>query len=133
MRFAALLLALLPFGEGANADILEAIRFVECGDVETPPDGDNGNAIGHYQIWHVYWFDAVEFDSTIGGSYEDCRSRKYAEKVVAAYMNRYCRDAWAKGDAERIARVHNGGPRGHKKESTLKYWRKVQRKLEGKQ
>jgi|TARA_R110000851_G_scaffold175170_2_gene321453 hypothetical protein len=30
---------------------------------------------------------------------------------------------------EKIARGWNGGPRGHKKKSTLKYWRKVQKQL----
>ena len=32
-------------------------------------------------------------------------------------------------DAEVIARKWNGGPNGHKKESTLKYWGKVKQQL----
>ena len=108
-------------------DLLRAIRVIECGNVESPPDGDRGNAIGHYQIWRAYWIDATEFDKSIGGRYEDCRDRDYAEKIVDAYMRRYCPDAWSHEtlDPEKVARIHNGGPKGHKKKATEKYWQKV--------
>ncbi len=115
--------------DGANAEILRAIRVVECGDVPNPPKGDGGNARGPYQIWHAYWYDAVEF-SGLGGTYADCDDVGYATKVVEAYMMRYCKEAWLAGDAERIARVHNGGPRGHKKKATDRYWSKVKRELD---
>ena len=32
---------------------------------------------------------------------------------------------------EDIARIHNGGPNGYKKESTEKYWSKVKKILNG--
>ena len=130
MKLLATLLATLSlWAVGVpNQDILYAIRMMECSDVEHPPDGDGGNAIGHYQIWEAYWLDATEF-SGIGGTYQDCRNRQYAERIVEAYMKRYCPDAWESGDAERISRVHNGGPKGHKKKATLKYWDKVRRYL----
>jgi hypothetical protein len=49
---------------------LEAIRQVES---HGNPNlvGDNGKAIGSFQIWRTYWQDAVEHDKTIGGKYED--------------------------------------------------------------
>lgn len=93
--------------------------------------GDNGNAIGCLQIWKIYWQDATEF-SKIGGSYKDCFNRDYAKKVVNAYMIRYAKEAWtcpSKFDAEKVSRIHNGGPRGYKKKATLKYWEKVKRVL----
>ena len=34
-----------------------------------------------------------------------------------------------RADVEKIARIHNGGPRGHKKKATDKYWEKVSRRL----
>ena len=89
--------------------------------------GDNGKAIGCLQIWKIYWFDACE-RSNIGGVYRDCFTRTYSIKVFDAYMKRYAREAWtdpAKFDAEKVARIHNGGPKGYKKKSTEKYWRKV--------
>ena len=64
--------------------------------------------------------DAVE-RSDIGGSYKDCYNRAYAIKVFDAYMRRYAREAWTdpkQFDAERVARIHNGGPRGYRKQAT---------------
>lgn len=94
--------------------------------------GDNGNAIGCLQIWKVYWIDATE-RSGIGGSYKDCFNRDYAKRIVNAYMKRYAREAWTsptKFDSEKCARIHNGGPRGHTKKATDKYWNKVRRLLQ---
>ena len=89
--------------------------------------GDNGKAIGCLQIWKIYWFDACE-RSNIGGVYLDCYKRGYAVRVFDAYMKRYAREAWTSPggfDAEKVARIHNGGPKGYKKTATLKYWKKV--------
>jgi hypothetical protein len=89
--------------------------------------GDNGKAIGGFQIWRVYWQDAVDYDKTIGGKYENCFNRNYAERVVVAYLNRYAPEgaSW-----ETLARIHNGGPKGYKIKATEKYWQKVKRELE---
>jgi hypothetical protein len=89
--------------------------------------GDNGSAIGCLQIWKIYWLDATE-RSNIGGKYLDCFTRNYSIKIFDAYMKRYAREAWTnpnKFDAEKVARIHNGGPKGYKKTATLKYWKKV--------
>lgn len=110
-------------------DILDAIRHVESGGVDNPPDGDDGRAIGPYQIHFVYWLDAKGGDPSLGGTYEDCRDRAYAEKVIAAYMLRYAPAAWESGDAETVARVHNGGPTGPDKDATKAYWRRVRARL----
>lgn len=112
-----------------RAVILDAIRMVESSDRPNPPDGDDGRAIGPYQIHEVYWRDATQFDPSLGGTYQDCRDRAYAERVIDAYMRRWVPDAWAAGDAEVIARTHNGGPEGAQKDSTLRYWEKVRSHL----
>lgn len=88
--------------------------------------GDGGRAIGPYQIWREYWQDAVEFDKTIGGKYEDCMNKAYAEKIVRAYWARYA----PKGATlEQLARIHNGGPKGHTRNATLKYWQKIVKEM----
>jgi len=46
-------------------------------------------------------------------------------RVVSAYLQRYARSAWERGDVATLARIHNGGPMGHKKRATLTYARKV--------
>ena len=111
------------------AEILAALRTVESGDREDAPDGDGGAAIGPYQIHRAYWLDAIGEEPAIGGVYEDCRRRDYAGRIVGAYMRHYAARAWARGEAETIARIHNGGPRGAQLASTLGYWQRVRRRL----
>jgi hypothetical protein len=90
--------------------------------------GDGGRAIGPYQIWREYWQDAVEWDKTIGGSYKDCMDKAYSEKIVRAYWARYA----PKGaTVEQLARIHNGGPKGHTRNATLKYWQKIVKAMRG--
>ena len=113
----------------SREEILCAIRQVESRSRDDCPDGDGGRAIGPFQIHRRYWLDAVESDPSIGGRYEDCRDRAYAEKVVIAFLKRHAPEAWRAADAETLARVHNGGPKGASKASTEPYWRKVRKAL----
>tara|TARA_Y100000310_G_C20658018_1_gene803061 strand:+ start:302 stop:751 length:450 start_codon:yes stop_codon:yes gene_type:complete len=88
-------------------------------------------AIGRYQIWEVYWFDAVErLDKDEQGVYNDVRKKKYAEWIMKRYWMRFNRKAVENKDWETLARIHNGGPKGHKKEATKKYWEKVKKCLQ---
>lgn len=116
-------------GSWSRREILDAIRWVESRWNDAPPDGDGGRAIGPYQIHRGYWLDATGHDPELGGSYDDCRRRAYAERVIAAYMERYAAAAWASNDAETIARTHNGGPTGPSKSATDRYWRRVRAAL----
>lgn len=102
---------------------LDALWQKESSQRMNPPDGDGGNAIGPYQIWRAYWTDAIEFDPSIGGTYNDCRDKEYAEQIVAAYMMRYAneRRIGREVTVEDMARVHNGGPNGYKKTATDAY------------
>jgi hypothetical protein len=109
---------------------LDAIAQVESGGRDDAV-GDNGKAIGRMQIWRVYWQDAIEHCRALqDATYEDVTERVYAERILVAYMLRYCPQAVADKDYERMSRVHNGGPRGHRKEATLGYWSRVSRALE---
>ena len=108
-------------------EILEALRFTESGGERNggrDATGDGGRAIGPYQIHHAYFIDAA-----VAGRYGDCRDPDYSRRVVIAYWERWCPDALERCDAELLARVHNGGPRGARKPSTLAYWRKVENRL----
>ena len=87
--------------------------------------GDGGLARGPLQIHRVYWIDAQ-----IMGRYEQVDSLRYATKTLVNYMLRYCPDALFRDDWETMARIHNGGPEGHKKASTLGYWRDVEKFME---
>ena len=84
--------------------------------------------------------DAIRIVETGGEPNEGIGSRGdggNAERVVRAYMSRYASGALRRlelgqgslKDVEMIARIHNGGPRGHRKQATLGYWGKVRRAL----
>ncbi|MHC4514258.1 MAG: lysozyme family protein [Planctomycetota bacterium] len=109
-----------------HAQILHAIHMVESGGrTEKVPTGDGGKSIGPLQISRAYWKD-----SGVPGRYEDCVHLGYSKRVVAAFMQRWQPAAWARHDAEVIARLHNGGPRGMRKQATIRYWEKVRKVLE---
>ena len=124
LLLSAMVAAAAPVARG-HERLLEAIKQVES---RGNPNavGDNGRAIGPFQIWKSYWQDAVEHDKNIGGRYEDCKNEDYARRIVLAYWDRY---APADATDEQLARLHNGGPKGHKLKATLKYWAKVKKEL----
>lgn len=86
--------------------------------------GDGGRALGPLQIHRAYWQDAG-----LAGRYEDCARLEYSIRVVDAYLRRFAPRAHAAGDCRTLARVHNGGPSGHRKAATIPYANKVQRIL----
>ena len=91
--------------------ILDALRQVETGGSRDPDRavGDNGKALGRFQIWEVYWQDACEYDKSLRSRpYSDVTDPEYAKRVVIAYLSRYAPD-WS---IDTVARIHNGGPRG---------------------
>jgi hypothetical protein len=118
---------------GRHRAILDAILLVESGGRDDCPDGDGGKAIGPYQIHRVYWEDAVKHAPELGRGrdYQACRQRAYAEQVITAYMQKWVPEAWRRGDAEVIARTHNGGPQGARNHKTDGYWERVRRRLGG--
>lgn len=129
--FALCLCAFLALGAGKihRPTLMQAIHQVESSGSLNPPDGDGGNSIGPMQISRAYWKDATDHDKTIGGVYEDCRKLEYSERVVRAYWDRY---GGKNPTDEKLARIHNGGPNGHKKQATVGYWNKVRAAMEGK-
>jgi len=131
-RYFVYYLAILCYGEPhAQAQpsdkLLDAIKQVESGGHTGKIVGDNGKAIGPYQIHRSYWLDACAYDPSLGSRpYSACFEEAYARKVVVAYLTRY-----GKGrNAEQLARIHNGGPQGYKKSATKQYWVKVQKEMD---
>lgn len=102
--------------------LLDAIRAVESGG-DNYAIGDGGRSRGPYQIGKPYWQDGCEFGK-VNWPYELVYSRRHSEQVMLWYWQRY----GARTDEQR-ARMHNGGARGHRKQVTLPYWRRVQREL----
>ena len=108
---------------------LDAIRRVETGGLPNAGKGavgDKGASIGPYQIQRAYHADA----RMKAGKYEDCSTdATYAEQTMLAYFARYAPKALESKDWETLARVHNGGPKGHTKKATLGYWAKVKKEM----
>jgi hypothetical protein len=127
----ALLFASYAYGtEKTYDDLIHAIHMVEASGRMNPPDGDQGQAIGPFQIHRAYWQDAVVYDKSLGGTYQDCRNYQYARKIVDAYFRRYGMNYIEQRDWKALARIHNGGgPNGATNPNTLVYWEKVKKHL----
>ena len=122
------LLALLTLASAAHAappeSFWQALHQVETSGRHGAILGDNGRSLGPLQISRAY-----HADSRVAGSYEQVTDLAYARRVATAYLKRYAPQAWAQGDVETLARVHNGGPSGHRKAATLPYADKVRRAM----
>ncbi len=109
-----------------NEKFIRAIHQVETSGRTGPIAGDNGRALGPFQIHRAYWLDAAAFDKSLKGTYADCADYKYASRVVAAYLSRYGAKYIKSNDFKSLARLHNGGRLGNTKQATLGYWKRVQ-------
>lgn len=102
----------------------------------------NYRAIGAYQI-HESYVDDVNRILGLQGSdkqftYEDRWDKAKSREMTAIYIKNW--KAIAEWDKKRpptqmehfeaMARIHNGGPDGYKKESTKPYWLKIKARLD---
>lgn len=129
---AAIMLASPAFGEEAfivKQEFFDAIRFVESTDGRYYGDQDGGRSHGPYQISMAYLQDANEYLGTDYTLRQVIDDESVAREVMVGYWNRYLpKDREV--TYELLARIHNGGPKGYEKESTLPYWEKVKAKME---
>lgn len=115
-------------------DLLDAIEWVESkGDPWAV--GDDGAAVGAYQIHKIYVDDCnriarvrgdVILKSSCMFTYRDRENKQMSRKMVKMFLRYYG------GTFEEMARKHNGGPNGHNKESTEAYWVKVKARMDEK-
>lgn len=119
-------------------DLLDAIEWVESkGNANAI--GDNGEAVGAYQIHKIYVRDVNRILGKETYTYEDRWNRDKSREMTRIYLKYYDHNTPTDGKnqypfgnmswQERLARIHNGGPQGYKKESTEAYWEKVKRVL----
>lgn len=117
MKSALILLALTATAHAAPPDsFFRALHVVETSGRTGAILGDGGKALGPLQIHRAY-----HADSRVAGDYSRVADLDYSKRVATAYLKRYAPEAWAAGDVETLARVHNGGPRGHLKPATKGY------------
>ncbi len=121
MKSTLLLLALCATAHAAPPDSFwRAIHLVETSGRTGPIIGDGGKALGPLQIHKSY-----HKDSRVAGDYSRVSELDYSKRVATAYLKRYAPAAWKAGDVEVLARVHNGGARGHLKAATKGYGARV--------
>jgi hypothetical protein len=121
MKSTLLFLALCATAHAAPPDSFwRAIHLVETSGRTGPILGDGGKALGPLQIHRAY-----HADSRVAGDYSRVADLEYSKRVATAYLKRHAPEAWNAGDVETLARVHNGGPRGHLKQATKSYGAKV--------
>lgn len=127
MKRFALFLALCATSHAAPPESFwRALHQVETSGRHGPIVGDGGKALGPLQIHRGF-----HADSRVSGPYERVADLAYARRVATAYFKRYAPAAWAAGDVETLARIHNGGPRGHLKPATKRYGAKVVTAMRG--
>jgi len=121
MKLAALILALAFTAQAAPPpSFFRALHIVETSGRTGPILGDQGRSLGPLQIMRAF-----HADSRVAGDYSRVADLDYAKRVATAYLQRYAPEAWAKGDVVTLARVFNGGPRGHLKQATKSYGARV--------
>ena len=105
--------------------LLDAIATVESNN-DAAAVGDGGRAAGVYQIHRAYWRDGTRI-LKVDWDYRCAFDSQKARRVVEAYLLHYGQGL---GIIE-LARIHNGGPDGHRQECTLPYAEKIKKLLEG--
>jgi hypothetical protein len=83
--------------------------------------GDNGRAVGCLQI-HKEVVDDVNRHYGTFYTYDDRKCPIKSREICRKYLVMH---GGIRSTDEKYARIWNGGPKGHKKKSTKRYWRKV--------
>ena len=107
--------------------LLKAIAQVESNG-DSSAYNHKENAAGPYQIRPVYLKDVNRIVGYEKYRLEDRFDALKAKEMVVTYLSHYGKHK----SLEALARIHNGGPRGDKKKSTLRYWQKVKKAMEAK-
>ena len=92
--------------------------------------GDKGKAHGILQIWEAVILDVnrvFKTNYTHADAFDPVKARDICRKYLAIYATE--KRLGRKPTMEDAARIWNGGPQGHKKNNTNKYWQKVAKAL----
>lgn len=120
---ATIVLVIGAFAEPSDK-LINALVRVESGG-RAAVVGDNGKAVGILQI-HKCVIDDVNRIYKTTYTYADrtnpIKSREICKKYLTHYAGKNATD-------EKYARVWNGGPKGHTKKATEKYWARVKAAL----
>jgi len=108
-------------------DFYAVLATVESGG-DPSAIGDGGRSVGLYQISKLYVDDVNRIAGTCyiyDDRFDQVKSRKMVEIYLTHYGRRYTRLTGCAVTFDVLAAIHNGGPDGWRKHSTLKYRQKV--------
>lgn len=113
---------------------VDAVIYVESRGNDSAV-GDNGSAVGCLQIHPIMVREVnrllAKYDIPTTYTLEDRYSREKSIEMFNIISEEYycCEDYTFTDYVEIVARRWNGGPRGDKKRSTIKYWNNVQKRI----
>ena len=107
-----------------SEQLIDALVHVESkGDATAI--GDDGRAVGCLQI-HKEVVDDVNTRYGLSFTYEDRNCPIKSREICRKYLLMH---GGSNATNEKYARIWNGGPSGHKRRSTKRYWRAVRRRM----
>lgn len=126
MRFFQIILLLMCLSASAapSERLIDALIHVESkGEVHAV--GDNGKAVGPLQI-HKEVVDDVNKVYGTSYTYDDRKSIDKSREICRKYLLLH---GGGNATNEKYARIWNGGPGGHRKRRTKRYWKRVRKVL----
>jgi len=127
--FIVLIATLLPpTAKSASNALLDALFTVESSG-NSRAIGDGGKALGGFQLWEGYFNDGcrilkVKWDYRTS-AYDITKSRQIVRAYLDYYGRLYTKKTGKPATDYVLARIHNGGPLGYMKKSTIKYANRV--------
>jgi hypothetical protein len=114
-----------------NHPLFAAMRQVESFNGKKPV-GDQGRSRGVYHIQACYIDDVNRvYGTRFTLAYRDdpVKSHRIVRLYLAHYGQVYTQATGKPVTCEVLARIHNGGPNGWRKPTTVKHWRRVAREM----
>ena len=114
-------------------DLISSMKIVETGVFFGHKQVGMNGELGPLQLKRIYVDDCnriigeTKFSYTMRERMPTCRS------MIFIYWDHYATPERLGHEPtlEDLARIHNGGPNGWRKESTKKYWKKIEKELKG--
>ena len=127
---ATIVLAIGAFAEPSDK-LINALAKVESNG-NSAAVGDGGKAVGILQI-HKGVIEDVNKISKVKYTFADRKDPKKSKEICKLYLSHWGKHYQKKtkraATDEVLARIWNGGPKGHANKDTEKYWNKVNKAL----
>lgn len=101
-------------------DLFSAIQAVESNEYRTDKE------IGPFNIEYNKWRES----RIMYGDHDDCSDLQYSKEVMKNYWQNYSPVSLRNNDLKNLTMIWEGGPKGVRKESALKYWERVKMELD---